>query len=93
MDDFTTLIHEIVGVIESNHADASKTLLCEEYIDCLANLCNGAPAILKAANWSDSIRARLDILAKKPRANVPGLTNKGRFALMDLVDSAARGWK
>jgi len=92
-DDFTMLIHTIVGVIEANHGDAAKTLLCEEYIDCLANLCKGAPAILMAADWSEPIRKRLDALAKKPRTDVPGLTNKGRFALMDLVDSAARGWK
>jgi len=91
--DFAKLVQQIVGVIESNHQNPTKTLLCEEYIDCLANLCNSAPAILKAANWSEDVRQRLDLLAKKPRADVPGLTNKGRFALMDLVDSASRGWK
>ena len=93
VDDFATLIHTIVDVIEANNTNSSKTLLCEEYIDCLANLCNSAPAILSAAKWSESIRKRLDVLAGKPRADVPGLTNKGRFALMDLVDSASRGWK
>jgi hypothetical protein len=92
-EDFKTLIHAIVGVIEANHNDATKTLLCEEYIDCLANLCNSAPNILSEAPWSEGIRSRLDAMTKKSRADVPGLTNKGRFALMDLVDSASRGWK
>ena len=87
--DFATLIHTIVDVIEANHTNASKTLLCEEYIDCLANLCKG----LKDETWSGAIRSRLDALTKKPRDTVPGLTNKARFALMDLVDLANRGWK
>ena len=92
-EDFATLIHTIVDVIEANHSDASKTLLCEEYIDCLANLCKGASNLLKVSKWAEGIHQRLNILTKKPRAEVPGLTNKGRFALMDLVDFASRGWK
>lgn len=91
--DFSTLIHTIVGVIELNYNNPKSTLLCEEYIDCLANLCNSAPNILSEAPWSEGIRSRLDAMTKKSRADVPGLTNKGRFALMDLVDSASRGWK
>jgi hypothetical protein len=93
MNDFTTLIHTIVGVIETHHTDPAKKLLCEEYIDCLANLCNCAPNILSAASWSEQIRVRLETMTKKKPVDVPGLTNKGRFALMDLVDSASRGWK
>lgn len=91
--DFGTLITNITTVLESNYMDATKTLLCEEYIDCLANMCTTASTILCAADWSPAIRDRIHALSKKPRAEVPGITNKARFALMDLVDAAHRGWK
>lgn len=87
------LLDQIVSFLESRHTDASATLLCEEYIDCLANLCGCASAILCEALWADGIRNRLSALASKPRTMVPGFTNKARFALMDLVESAQRGWK
>jgi transcriptional regulator of heat shock response len=86
--DFSRLVQQIVSVIESNYANVSQTLLCEEYIDCLANLCNCASAILVGKEWSHSVKLRLEDLVKKPRTETPGLTNKGRFALMDLADSS-----
>lgn len=91
--DFGTLITNITTVLESNYMDATKTLLCEEYIDCLANMCTTASTILCDADWSPAIRDRIQVLSKKPRAEVPGITNKARFALMDLADAAHRGWK
>jgi hypothetical protein len=91
--DFGRLIMQIVSVLEAHHTNAAKTLLCEEYIDCLANMCTSAPAVLCAADWSPAIRIRLEVISKKPNAAVPGLTNKCRFAIMDLVDASARGWK
>ena len=91
---FTVLLTEIVGVIEANHTVADHTLMCEEYIDCLAMMCTSASTILTAcAAWSAPLAARIAALATKPRAEVPGLTNKARFALMDLADAARRGWR
>ncbi len=91
---FAALLTEIVGVIEANHAVADHTLMCEEYIDCLAMMCTNASAILTAgATWSVPLATRITSLARKPRGEVPGLTNKARFALMDLADAAGRGWK
>jgi hypothetical protein len=90
---FGRLIGQIVVVLEGSHADTAKTLLCEEYIDCLSNMCTSASAILSASEWGADITRRLAIIVKKPRSEIPGLTNKGRFALMDLVDFAKRGWK
>ena len=92
-DAFAKIIQQIVTVLETKHIDATNTLLCEEYIDCLANLCGCASGILSGADWSASVKDRLAVLAAKPRKDVPGLTNKARFALMDLIDSANRGWK
>jgi hypothetical protein len=56
-------------------------------------MCTSASAILAASEWGADITRRLAIIVKKPRSEIPGLTNKGRFALMDLVDFAKRGWK
>ncbi len=89
---FASLLTEIVSVIEAHHTVAEDTLMCEEYIDCLAMMCTNASTILNGATWSPQIAARVTTLARKPRAEVPGLTNKARFALMDLADAAARGW-
>jgi len=93
LDAFTELIQQIVTVLEQSYKSPAKTLVCEEYIDCLANMCNSAPKILSNASWSGGVKERLQTLTKIPRSDAPGLTNKGRFALMDLVDFANRGWK
>lgn len=91
--DFAMLIEQIVSVIESIQCDSTKTLLSEEYIDCLSNMCRSASTILKSADWFPALRTRVETLAAKPKAEVPGLTNKARFALMDLCDCIKRGWK
>ena len=90
---FGVLIQQIVRVLETSYANPEKTLLCEEYIDCLSNMCTSASAILSSSDWATDVKNRLTILTKKPRSEIPGLTNKGRFALMDLVEFAGRGWK
>jgi len=93
LDAFSELVQQIVAVLEASYTTPEKTLVCEEYIDCLANMCNSAPKILSNASWSGGVKNRLQTITKIPRSNAPGLTNKGRFALMDLVDFANRGWK
>jgi len=93
LDAFSELVQQIVSVLETSYTSSKNTLICEEYIDCLANMCNSAPKILSNASWSDGVKGRLQKLTKIPRSDAPGLTNKGRFALMDLVDFANRGWK
>lgn len=91
-ESFGILIQQIVTVLEQTYTDSSKTLLSEEYIDCLANMCRSASAILNKADYSLSVKTRLQAITARPRADAPGLTSKARFALMDLVDSATRGW-
>lgn len=93
MNAFAALLSQIVQVIELHHTNAEKTLLCEEYIDCLGNMCKSASSILCKADWAEDLKSRLAVLSAKPRKDVPGLTNKARFALMDLVEYAGRGWK
>jgi hypothetical protein len=89
--DFATLIQQIISVIESIQYDSTKTLLSEEYIDCLGNMCRSASTILKAADWFPAVQGRVTTLSAKPKVEVPGLTNKARFALMDLCDFMKRG--
>lgn len=91
-DDFAQLMRQIVSVLDTKHSDSSATLLCEEYIDCLANMCESASGILRSADWSVEIKTRTKTLSLKSRPDVPGFTNKARFALMDLVEFAERGW-
>lgn len=91
--DFSTMLLGIVTVLETLQTNPDSTLLSEEYIDCLNNMCLSAGPILAKSSWAAAIQSRLSDLAKKPKADVPGFTNKARFAIMDLVDIAARGWK
>lgn len=90
---FGRLVQQIVEVLEILYKSSDNSLLCEEYIDCLNNMCLNASAIMVSASWSRGVLDRITALAKKPKPEVPGLTNKARFALMDLVDAGARGWK
>ena len=91
--DFAVLLQQIVAVIEAQYTSADKTLVCEEYIDCFAKMCNSASAILRTADYSADLIARLAAISGKSKADSPGISNKARFALMDLSDAAARGWR
>lgn len=90
---FAALIQQIIGVIEMNSTNADKTLMGEEYIDCLANMCYSASSILGTTDWSKDLKRRVATLAGHTRKTAPGLSNKAIFALMDLNDFAERGWK
>lgn len=92
LEEFRTLCFKIPDALEYLYTSAEHTLVSEEYIDCLAKLCSNAPAILKEAGWSSELCSRLILFANKPKAEVPGFSNKARFALMDLVDLAKKGW-
>lgn len=90
---FAALIQQIVGVIETTCSNADKTLMGEEYIDCLANMCYSASGILSTADWGVDLKRRITALSVHTRKTAPGLSNKAIFALMDLNDFATRGWK
>lgn len=90
---FANVLRQIVSVLETNKDKADSKAMCEEYIDCLANMCTSASGLMTGADWAETLKGRLAALVQIPRSEVPGLTNKGRFALMDLVDYANRGWK
>lgn len=92
VDAFAMLLQTIVGVIEAHFNSADKTLMCEEYIDCLSTMCSSAAVILRAFSWSSVLVTRVSVLAAKSKADSAGLSNKARFAIMDLCDVAGKGW-
>jgi hypothetical protein len=93
LESFRTLLFQIVSTIEDFHTNPEKTALSEEYVDCLSNMCRSASPILIAHTWSSEIQTRLGALISKPAPSLPGFTTKTRFAVMNLVDYARRGWK
>ena len=84
---FATLLQTIVGVIETNYNVADKTLMCEEYIDCLSTMCDSAAAILRGADWSPMLLRRMSIVAAKPKKDSVGLSNNARFAIMGITET------
>jgi len=69
------------GLDAARVADGQQQL-CEEYADCLGSLLKGCKDIVRADIGAllPRIRAAMD------RATGPSLSNKARFALMDLVE-------
>ncbi len=91
--DFRSLIESIVGSIQKVYLVPDNTLLCEEYVDCLSRMCNAGESILSKEKWANDQIHLLAGISSLPRSSSPGLSNKARFALMDLLDFVKRGWK
>jgi hypothetical protein len=92
-DDFRSLIVSIVASILQVYTTAENTLLCEEYVDCLSRMCHAGASMLKKESWANEQIALLSDIISSPRSSSPGLSNKARFALMDLQEFVERGWK
>jgi hypothetical protein len=84
-DVFVT-VNQVLTGIESARRDEAKKHLTEEYADCLKALIGGCKDLLKA-NRAEMFRVVARIGEAKERS--PGLTNKARFALMDLEDTCS----
>jgi hypothetical protein len=93
VDAFATLLDAVVGVVESNANGTDKTLLCEEYITCFVTMCTSACDILRTSSWSADLVARMSAVAALDRTRSAGLSNKARFAIMGLADTAKAGWR
>lgn len=93
VSDFRSLIEQIVRSVQEVCKVPENTLVCEEYVDCLSKMCVASATILSKADW---IRPCLDMLREvsgSPRTVSPGLTNKAKFAIMDILDFARAGWR
>ena len=93
LNDFRYLIEQIVRSVQDVSKVPESTLICEEYVDCLSKMCIASASIISKSDW---IRSCLDILKEvstSPRTVSPGLTNKAKFAIMDILDFAKAGWR
>lgn len=82
IDDITRTCNIILDGIMSAKAKAESGLLCEEYADCLTSLMKSCIEILRPV--APPLLARVKVAMD--RTGSPSLTNKARFALMDLPD-------
>lgn len=91
--DFRSLIESIVASILQVNISPDNILLCEEYVDCLNRMCHAGASMLAKESWANAQIHVLKDIISAPRSSSPGLSNKARFALMDLQDFVGRGWK
>jgi hypothetical protein len=92
-EDFRSLVENIVTSIRNVYMIPENTLLCEEYVDCLSKMCVAGASLLKRTEWMKVCLGHLREIAEGPKPSSPGLTNKARFALMDILDFAKAGWR
>lgn len=81
-DDVMRTSTVILDGLYAARAAADKGLLCEEYADCLTALLTSCPDLVRPVIGSILPR----IKAAQERKDAPSLTNKARFALMDITD-------
>lgn len=78
--DVTSTCNIILDCLAKAKVVADKNMLCEEYADCLTALVKSCSALLKptSAPLAERVKVVMD------RTGSPSLTNKARFALMDV---------
>jgi hypothetical protein len=86
-DIFTTCHHILTG-LEASKRDAEKQGLTEEYADCLKSLVIGCKSML-VTDSAELYRLGARIGEARDRKDSPGLSNKARFALMDVEEACA----
>jgi MIF4G domain len=69
----------------TNASDSEQKLLVEELADCLTNIMGVAHKSLNAFEPMRVMMTELKSLTAKPPAELPGLSFKSRFALMDCL--------
>jgi hypothetical protein len=86
--DIFAVCHHILGGLETGKRNAEKQGLVEEYADCLKTLIVGCKGLL-STNTAELYRLGARVGEAKDRTGAPGLSNKGRFALMDVEEACA----
>lgn len=85
MEDFRLLVDQIVGTIQACCGKEENRLMCEEVIDCFMMMVRAAKV-----DWMKEYVETLRSVAAAPKDAAPGLSNKGRFAVMDILDLVTR---
>ena len=75
--------HHILGGLETSKRIAEKQGLTEEYADCLKKMVIGCKDLLTPVT-AEVYRLNARVGEAMNRTDSPGLTNKARFALMDV---------
>jgi hypothetical protein len=90
--DFRTLITLIASTVAEGARGEEKKGLVEELVDCLIMMSKASASILQKEEWMKDCLASLRSVLESEKSVTPGLSNKARFALMDLMD-LAKTWR
>ena len=82
VDDVSRTCNVILDQLIAAKVQEGQGLLCEEYADCLTTLMKSCKALLHPAVAPLLQRVKEAMI----KAESPSLTNKARFALMDIAD-------
>jgi hypothetical protein len=81
MEDFRLLVTRVVETIRVCYVKEENRVMCEEIVDCFMVMVRAAKL-----DWMREYVETLRSVATAPKETAPGLTNKGRFAIMDILD-------
>jgi DNA-binding ferritin-like protein (Dps family) len=85
MEDFRLLVNRVVETIQVCHVKEENRVMCEEIIDCFMVMVRAAKV-----DWMREYVETLRSVVAAPKDAAPGLSNKGRFAIMDILDLVKR---
>jgi hypothetical protein len=84
VDDLVNTVNKILEELSTNRVLEDKGQLCEEYAECLRTLMLNCEAELRVHPFLTPITDRVRTV--QDRKGAPSLTNKARFAIMDITD-------
>ena len=83
-DDIARTCNVIMDGLMTAKASAEKGMLCEEYADCLTRLVKSCLELIRPT--VSPLLARVRTVMDRSDGKSAGLTNKARFALMDITE-------
>jgi hypothetical protein len=92
IEQFVNLLYLISVSLTSSVKSEENKLLCEEFAECLKILCVVGRNILKTHARTPELLENVRKILTLPRGENPGITNKVKFALMDIDELSKRGW-
>lgn len=93
MDDFKVLAGKIIETVQTCYTTEGNKNLCEELVDCFLTMWRANPSLFKKQEWVEPYIAQMRLIVGAPRESAPGLSNKAKFGLMDILDLATKGGK
>ncbi len=81
MEDFRLLVNRVVETIQVCYVKEENRSMCEEVVDCFMMMVRAGKV-----DWMREYVDTLRSITAVPKDAAPGLSNKGRFAIMDILD-------